>query len=146
MTKIMRTLASLFAAQEEEKPAATPETPVTESPTTNEPAAEGDKPVEDPAPAPTPETATEAKEQNTVNLSLADYEKLVGLASDAKDARAAAMALKVKADQWDTYQSALSGGKPAGDTAGSGSASQAPKSEVAALREKHAALMEDIED
>lgn len=163
MSKIMKSLATLFASQEENAPAApfdrqaalsaqddnganapADEPAPEEDPATDEDPTEGVAPEPEPTPAPAAAEPTPAA--NTVNLALADYEKLISLASDAKDARAESKALKVKAEQWDNYQAALAGGKPVGDTAGGKPAAETPTSEVAQLRAKHGALMDDIAD
>lgn len=154
MSKLTKTLASLFAAQEETAPTSTPDADApTDTTEVTEGAADDEEPADEPEPtadatepqAPAAESAPAPEAGNTVSLALADYEKLISLASDAKAARAESKALKVKAEQWDNYQAALAGGKPAGDTAGGKPAAETPTSEVAQLRAKHGALMEGIE-
>jgi hypothetical protein len=89
-----------------------------------------------------PEAAAPA---NTVSMSLADYNTLCAFAKDSVAAREENVALKAKADKWDTYQAALTGGKPSSDTAGSkNEAADETVDEHEALRKKHGALMEGL--
>ena len=98
------------------------------------------------------ENKTEEKEADaigSVRLALDDYNGLLALATTAKAATAENKTLKAKAAQWDAYQAALSGGKPAADSAGAKAEEKSekkdgPVDEHADLRAKHGALMEGI--
>lgn len=85
---------------------------------------------------------------NSVSMSLEDYDKLLSLASLAIEATEENKGLKAKADRWDAYQAALTGGKPSSDSAGAKAdefkADSTVTDEHADLRKKHGALMADI--
>lgn len=81
----------------------------------------------------------------SVTLSLDEYNQLFALASETKTTRQANLELKKKADQWDAYQAALSGSKPAADATGAEDRkASAEDTEIESLRKKYGALMDGI--
>ena len=140
---IRKTLGQLFSAQEDEQKKETIDEVITEEETTEEEETDTEE-----------ETVEEEKadpkagEKNTVVLALEDYQKLVALASTAKSATAESKKLKAKADKWDSYQAALNGGKPAGDSAGAQVTDEVEgneeQKELDRLSKKYGSLMADI--
>jgi len=103
----------------------------------------------EPDPETEKEDKTDEKEADaigSVRLALDDYNGLLALATSAKSANAENKKLKAKADKWDAYQAALSGGKPAADSAGAKAEEKedAPVDEYAGLRTKYGSLMSDV--
>lgn len=91
------------------------------------------------------ESDDDQADAGTVKLSLDEYNQLFALASETKNTREANVELKKKADQWDAYQAALSGSKPAADSTGADDKkADAGDAEVENLRKKYGVLMDGI--